>query len=289
MKTGTRRSTEGPRVSPPSSASFLPASLPISSSICSPGNFEMQSALQECAPAEGLPLKSTPERELLLQSRRSRDPENVAIIMDGNRRWARARGLPDVAGHRAGARALEAMLPALSHTGIRTLTLFGFSAANWQRSRAEVAHLLGLLERHLRRCRAGCLRERIAVEVIGRKDRLPDNLLRTIDEVERATADGSRRLRIAFDYSSRTAIFEAARAAPADPEALGTRLGGAAEVADVDLLIRTGREQRLSDFLLWECAFAELYFPDLYWPEFDTQALDHALAWYGNRERRMGR
>ncbi len=215
-------------------------------------------------------------------------PENVAIIMDGNRRWARARGLPDIAGHRAGARTLEALLPALRRTGIRTLTLFGFSAANWQRSRFEVEHLLELVESHLQRCRPDCLRERLAVEVIGRKDRLPDSLLHAIDEIERATANGTRRLRIAFDYSSRDAILEAARTLPPDAEALGARLGGTALVSDVDLLIRTGREQRLSDFMLWECAFAELYFPDLYWPDFDAAALETALAWYGQRQRRMG-
>ncbi len=216
-------------------------------------------------------------------------PENVAIIMDGNRRWARARGLPDVAGHRAGARALEALLPALGRTGIRTLTLFGFSAANWQRSRFEVNHLLELVEDQLARATPDCIRARLAVEVIGRKDRLPDGLLRAIGQIERATANGTRRLRIAFDYSSRDAIFEAARTLPADAQTLGDRLGGAALVTDVDLLIRTGREQRLSDFMLWECAFAELYFPALYWPEFDAAALDAALAWYGQRERRLGR
>jgi undecaprenyl diphosphate synthase len=216
-------------------------------------------------------------------------PENVAIIMDGNRRWARARGLPDVAGHRAGAQALEALLPAVGRTGIRTVTLFGFSQANWQRSRFEVEHLLELVERHLDRCTPACLRERIAVEVIGRKDRLPDSLLLAIDRIERATANGTRRLRIAFDYSSRDAILEAAQTLPSDTEALGDRLGGTALVSDVDLLIRTGKEQRLSDFMLWECAFAELYFPDLYWPEFDAAALETAFAWYGQRQRRMGR
>lgn len=216
-------------------------------------------------------------------------PENVAIIMDGNRRWARARGLPDVAGHRAGARALATLLPALRRTGIRTLTLFGFSAANWQRSRLEVEHLLELTENQLKRCTPDCLRERIAVEVIGRRDRLPGSLLLEIEKIERATADGTRRLRIAFDYSSRDAIFEAARTLPSDPAALGDRLGGSALVSNVDLLIRTGKEQRLSDFMLWECAFAELYFPDLYWPEFDRGALESALAWFKQRERRMGR
>jgi len=232
-------------------------------------------------------IQSTPKKYAPLGSA----PRNVAIIMDGNRRWARVRGLPDVAGHRAGARTLEALLPVLGRTGIETLTLFGFSAANWQRSRFEVEHLLELVESQLRRCASSCIRERIAVEVIGRKDRLPESLLRAIEGIERASANGTRRLRIAFDYSSRDAIFAAARALPeeAGTEALAARLGGAGGVADVDLLIRTGKEQRLSDFMLWECAFAELYFPDLHWPEFDAAALNAALAWYGQRERRMGR
>ena len=232
-------------------------------------------------------MQSTPKKDVLSGGA----PKNVAIIMDGNRRWARARGLPDVAGHRAGAKTLEALLPALGRTGIQTLTLFGFSAANWQRSQFEVERLLELVESNLQRCMPSCIRERIAVEVIGHKDRLPDSLLRAIAQIERGTENGTRRLRIAFDYSSRDAISEAARGLPngAGTTTLGARLGGASGVSDVDLLIRTGKEQRLSDFLLWECAFAELYFPDLYWPEFDAVALNAALAWYGQRERRMGR
>ena len=218
-------------------------------------------------------------------------PNHVAIIMDGNRRWARERGLPAVAGHRAGADALERLLPEFARSGVQILTLFGFSAANWQRSRFEVDHLLRLVENYLARCTPTCLRERIAVQVVGRKDRLPEPLLRSIDQVERATANGTRYLRIAFDYSSREAIVEAMRAMPADADAemLSRLLAGGARSADVDLLIRTGREQRLSDFMLWECAFAELYFPDLYWPEFDSGALHQALTWFGGRERRMGR
>lgn len=214
-------------------------------------------------------------------------PKHVAIIMDGNRRWARSRGLPEVVGHRQGATALEKLLPAFKATRIETLTLFGFSAANWQRSRFEVSHLLELAEASLDRYGPRCVRERIAVEVIGRKDRLPVGLLSAIDRVERATGNGTRRLRIAFDYSSREAILEAARSLSEESgEAdLSGHLGG----RDVDLLIRTGREQRLSDFLLWECAFAELYFPDIYWPEFDAGQLDRALDWYQQRSRRFGR
>jgi undecaprenyl diphosphate synthase len=228
---------------------------------------------------------------LSMNFKQQSSPKHVAIIMDGNRRWARSRGLPDICGHRAGAAALEALLPAVAETDIEVLTLFGFATANWQRSRFEVDHLLELLETKLTDLSPRCLRESIAVEVIGRKDRLPRTLLRAIDRTERATANGRRRLRIAFDYSSRDEILNAARSLPADGDraAFAARLSGRVAARDVDLLIRTGKEQRLSDFLLWECAFAELYFPDLYWPDFDQSVLARALVWYRGRERRMGR
>ncbi|MGE0623704.1 MAG: polyprenyl diphosphate synthase [Pseudomonadales bacterium] len=213
-------------------------------------------------------------------------PKHVALIMDGNRRWARARGMPAAAGHRRGAKRLESLLPLVARTPIETLTLFGFAAANWQRSSAEVSDLMQLAEATLLRCAARCQAAGIAVEVIGRRDRLTESLVRAIRRVEQATAGGSRRLRVAFDYSSREAILSAAcRSGNRDPAGLSAALGG----SDVDLLIRTGREQRLSDFLLWECAFAELYFPDVLWPDFDGERFTQALAWYSARERRFGR
>lgn len=213
-------------------------------------------------------------------------PEHIAIIMDGNRRWARSRRLPAAVGHRRGAAALEKLLPAFRDSGVQTLSLFGFSAANWQRNSSEIDHLLALAESSLAAYGPRCQNEGIAVEIIGRRDRLPVSLLRTIEQVERVTARGSRRLRVALDYSSREAIVAAAQDLGGACEADGftQRLGG-----EVDLLIRTGREQRLSDFMLWECAFAELYFPDLYWPDFDDQALHQALDWYQQRSRRFGR
>lgn len=237
----------------------------------------------EKAPDEALFLR----HDFAMQS----SPKHVAIIMDGNRRWARARGLPDICGHREGATALERLLPAVRETGIEVLTLFGFASANWQRSRFEVEHLLGLMEAKLAELSPRCVREDIAVEVIGRKDRLPRPLLRAIEQAERATANGRRLLRVAFDYSSREAILDAARRLPANADGgqFAACLTGRETGGDVDLLIRTGREQRLSDFLLWESAFAELYFPDLYWPDFDAAALTEAIDWYGQRERRMGR
>ncbi|MEJ2089954.1 MAG: polyprenyl diphosphate synthase [Gammaproteobacteria bacterium] len=214
-------------------------------------------------------------------------PRHVAIIMDGNRRWARERRLPAAAGHRAGLDNLERLLPAVRNTGIVTLTLFGFASANWQRQRGEVTHLMRLAEEALERFTPRCVAERIRIEVLGRKDRLPRGLQRGIEQAQNATLRGSRSLRIALDYSSREAILAAAADLPraCDSETFGRRLGG----PEVDLLIRTGKEQRLSDFLLWECAFAELYFPDLYWPEFDAAALEVALDWFGQRNRRFGR
>ena len=215
-------------------------------------------------------------------------PKHVAIIMDGNRRWARSRGLTAWTGHRRGVECLEALLPSVRKAGIETLTLFGFATANWQRPRLEVNHILRLAEEALARFTPRCVTERISVQVIGRRDRLPAGLRSAIARAECATAGGSRSLRIAIDYSSREAIVRAARKLDSNAEAtdLNHALG---EAGDVDLLIRTGREQRLSDFLLWECAFAELYFPDLHWPDFSPGALDEALDWYRLRNRRFGR
>jgi undecaprenyl diphosphate synthase len=214
-------------------------------------------------------------------------PEHVAIIMDGNRRWARRRGLPGSAGHRAGLNALEALIPAVREEGIHNLSLFGFASANWRRSGPEVNQLMRLAEEAIDRFVPRCVREGIRIEVIGRRDRLPGSLVAAIERATEVTAQAERTLRVALDYSSRAAIVDAAAGLTSedDPRAFAERLG----VGDVDLLIRTGKEQRLSDFLLWECAFAELYFPDLYWPEFDAGALAEAISWYRARDRRFGR
>jgi len=213
-------------------------------------------------------------------------PKHVAIIMDGNRRWARRRGLPATIGHRRGARAVEKLLPAVGRTSIQSLTLFAFAAANWQRPSSEIAQLMHLARQTLSGCARRCVAQDIAIQVIGRRDRLPGELLHTVERVEHATAGGSRRLRVAFDYSSREAILAAAQASGGlDRRRFSAELGD----TDVDLLIRTGGEQRLSDFLLWECAFAELYFPEVLWPDFAAAELDAALAWYAGRERRFGR
>ena len=214
-------------------------------------------------------------------------PKHVAIIMDGNRRWARERGLPTLIGHRRGLNRLLDLVPVLRSNDIEVLTLFGFASANWQRDDAEVGYLLKLADEALNRFTPLCLKENVRVEVVGRKDRLPASLVAGIERVQCATIHGKRHLRIAVDYSSREAIVRAARRVDStcDTQTFSEAL---ATADNVDLLIRTGKEQRLSDFLLWECAFAELYFPDQYWPDFDADALKTALEWYQQRNRRFG-
>ena len=236
--------------------------------------------------AEMTNLDTTAREDFATQS----TPRHVAIIMDGNRRWAREHGLPSFEGHRAGLQRLVDLLPRVRPSGIDVLTLFAFSTANWQREDTEVKNLLRLADYAMRRFTPVCRREGIRVEVIGRKDRLPDSLLAGIERTQRLTADGDKHLRIALDYSARDAIVEAARqvGSDCDAEEFSRTLAANCDTCDVDLLIRTGKEQRLSDFMLWECAFAELYFPDLYWPEFTSATLDTALDWFQQRDRRFG-
>lgn len=199
-------------------------------------------------------------------------PRHTAIIMDGNGRWAAARGLPRNAGHRAGADAVRRTVEAAPTLGIAALTLYAFSADNWRRPRAEVQALLRLLHTYLREETGRCVAQGVRLEVIGRRDRLPLALRAAITAAERATAGGrALHLRLAVDYSSREAIAR-----------------GDAPIQDVDLLIRTGGEQRLSDFLLRECAYAELYFTPCPWPDFDGAALSAAAAEFGGRQRRFG-
>jgi undecaprenyl diphosphate synthase len=210
---------------------------------------------------------------------------HVGIIMDGNGRWATARGLPRLAGHEAGAGAVNRVVEAAPGCGIAVLTLFAFSSDNWSRPKDEVAALMRLLACYLEREGGRCLENGVRLEVIGRRDRLSRKLLAAIAKAERATAGCSTlRLRIAVDYSARDAILAAARGLPQlSRESLELRLG-----PPVDLLIRTGGEQRLSDFLLWECAYAELVFARRMWPDFDASDLASALQEYHCRERRFG-
>ncbi len=233
--------------------------------------------------------------------RRSPDPLHVAVIMDGNGRWATTRTLPRTSGHRAGVRTARAIVETARRAGVGTLTLYAFSADNWGRPHGEVTALMRLLRRTLliesRRCRDNGIR----LTVIGRRDRLPGLLLRTIDEAEAMTAScGDMHLRVAVDYSARDAILRAAAVAAAEgvggagltrerfADLLGRADHAAGTAPDVDLLIRTGGEQRLSDFLLWECAYAELAFTRRMWPDFTAEEFLEILGDFERRERRFG-
>jgi undecaprenyl diphosphate synthase len=223
---------------------------------------------------------------------------HVAIIMDGNGRWATRRGLPRPAGHVEGAKAVRATVEAAARAGVETLTLYAFSSANWERPRTEVDGLMFLFRRYLFTETRRCIDESIRMSVIGRRDRLDETLLRAIEHSERLTADGKRmHLRIAVDYSAQTSILQAARRARRSQtltvqefHRLINEVNHSRPAAtEVDLLIRTGGEKRLSDFLLWECAYAELYFTDCLWPDFDEQQFQAALEEYAGRVRRFGK
>jgi len=223
---------------------------------------------------------------------------HVAIIMDGNGRWAQRRGLPRSAGHVHGAKAVNGIVEAAARSGIATLTLYAFSSDNWGRSSLEVDALMRLLQRYLTTETRSCIEQSIRINVIGRRDRLQPSLVRAIEQSERLTAGCARmQLRIAIDYSSQHSILEAARRAPRDgglsmeefTDLLADVDHSVSESGAVDLLIRTGGEQRLSDFLLWDCAYAELYFTDRLWPDFGEAELKAALADYARRQRRFGK
>jgi undecaprenyl diphosphate synthase len=210
---------------------------------------------------------------------------HMGIIMDGNGRWALARGLPRVAGHSAGVEAVRRVVEAAPAAGVGVLTLFAFSSDNWRRPPAEVLALMQLMGMYLERETRRLVGEGVHLEIIGRRDRLDPRLLEAIAQAEASTAAGRRlRLRIAVDYSAREAILQAAgQAAAPSREAIDGALG-----PPVDLLIRTGGEQRLSDFLLWECAYAELVFSRRMWPDFDAGDLGSAIREFRSRQRRFG-
>ncbi|MFN2632347.1 MAG: polyprenyl diphosphate synthase [Thermoanaerobaculia bacterium] len=243
-------------------------------------------------------------------------PFHVAIIMDGNGRWATARGMGRAEGHRRGAHAVRRTVRAAPPLEITTLTLFAFSSDNWKRPPQEVRTLLRLFGEYLRAEQEDLERNGVRLQVIGRRDRLPGSVLEAIEACEDATARASRLdLRLAIDYSARDAILRAAQSLAGDgsdgrdggdeggggstptAEAFRQRLGsaspsrpraGSPPAPDVDLLIRTGGEQRLSDFLLWESAYAELHFTSRMWPDFDESDLAAAVAEFHTRQRRFG-
>jgi undecaprenyl diphosphate synthase len=235
---------------------------------------------------------------------------HVAIIMDGNGRWAEQRGLMRSVGHHAGARAVRRIVEAAVRSSIDVLTLYAFSSDNWSRPRAEVQNLMSLFRRYLQSEVARCVENGVRVKVIGRRDRLQKGLVGIIEQAEDVTAHCNRMtLQLAVDYSARDAIARAAlagardamqrrsrgasRDAPAEllaefGQRIADAIGSPVREGNVDLLIRTGGERRLSDFLLWECAYAELVFVDAFWPDFDEQAFAGALQEYRRRERRFG-
>jgi undecaprenyl diphosphate synthase len=218
---------------------------------------------------------------------------HVGIIMDGNGRWATRKGLSRLRGHEAGVEAIRRVVEAAPDQGIGTLTLYAFSSDNWRRPRAEVAALMALLRVYLASEVESLARNDVRLTVIGRRDRLPGGIADAIGRAEAATRNGrTLHLRIAVDYSARDAILDAAaKARQIDGltrETFSDLVTGEAGLRDVDLIIRTSGEQRLSDFLLWEGAYAELHFTQRMWPDFDTEDLAQALATFRGRERRFG-
>ncbi len=222
---------------------------------------------------------------------------HVGIIMDGNGRWANARGMPRTAGHRAGVRTARKIVEAATRSNIvGTLTLYAFSSDNWSRPTPEVGALMRLLRRSLQIESKRCLENGVRLTIVGRRDRLPASLLVAIQEAEAVTAHGRNlHLRVAIDYSARESIMQAATLANGEQlnrEKFAVLLARANHdpfpIRDVDLLVRTGGEQRLSDFLLWECAYAEFYFTREMWPQFTDKEFLLALSEFQGRERRFG-
>lgn len=224
---------------------------------------------------------------------------HVGIVMDGNGRWAERRGLPRVAGHQAGAAVVRRIVEAAPGLGIGTLTLYAFSSDNWKRPLPEVAALMQLFRRYLRDEAARCVANGVRLNVIGRRDRLPAPVLRAIVDAEAATAAGrSLRLRIAIDYSGRDAVRRAALrlASRGETECSLEQFGALVGLVDhadgetppADVIIRTGGDSRLSDFLLWESAYAELFFRSEAWPDFRPGDLAMIMAEFRGRQRRFG-
>ena len=238
--------------------------------------------------------------DLLPPEEIARLPRHVGIIMDGNGRWARLRGLPRSFGHKAGMEALRRAVKAASHFGIEALTIYSFSSENWSRPRAEIRYLFSLLKRFIDRDVADLHARNVRVRVIGAREGLPADIVALLERAEAMTADNDGlTLAVAFNYGGRQEIAHAAQKlaeqvaagalAPADitPELLERHLHEPA-LGAVDLLIRTGNEQRISNFLLWQSAYAELVFLPDYWPDFTERTFQQALLEYAGRERRFG-
>jgi undecaprenyl diphosphate synthase len=224
-------------------------------------------------------------------------PRHVAIVMDGNRRWARLHGLSEGEGHSAGVDAIRPIVEHCADLGVEALSIYAFSRENWARDEGEVQTLFALLEAAIRRETPDLVRQGVRVRILGRLDELPDQTRASVADALSATSAGHKMtLNVAFNYSGRSEIVDAVRRAIADglapeqvdEEAIRSRLY-TADGPDLDLLIRTGGEQRISNFLIWQAAYAELYFTDTLWPDFAPATLDAALAEYARRSRRFGR
>lgn len=227
-------------------------------------------------------------------------PQHIAIIMDGNGRWAQSRGLPRLAGHKQGAEAVERIVRAAKEEGVRYLTLFAFSTENWKRPEEEVTGLMGLLRQYLRSKTAEMHKNNVCLKIIGDRSRLGADILASIESAEELTKDNDGiTVLIALSYSGRWDIQQATQriaaqiqsgALAADhitEDVIAANLS-TASIPDPDLVIRTSGEQRVSNFLLWQGAYAEYVFTDLHWPDFDANALKNALQSYQQRDRRFG-
>ena len=227
-------------------------------------------------------------------------PLHVAIIMDGNGRWAKKRGLPRTFGHREGVKALKRVVESAPDHGVGILTVFGFSTENWRRPVAEVSELMNLLKSYVESDLDRLHREGVRVRILGRRTGLKPDILEIIERAERRTAHNSRfLLQVAFNYGGQGDLVDAARkfaeavergearAADLDEAMFGSYLSTTGAPAP-DLIVRTSGERRLSNFLLWECAYAELVFQDIYWPDYGPEHLESAIAEYAARERRYG-
>ncbi len=214
---------------------------------------------------------------------------HIGIIMDGNGRWAERRGHPRTAGHRAGVRSVRRIIECAPAMGVRMLTVYAFSADNWRRPEVEVRALMRLLRSYLVYETDRCITEGIRIQFVGRRDRLSKILVETMEMAEARTRDGARlTLRIALDYSSRDALVEAAQKMAERGRFDRQAMDEALQAEDIDLVIRTAGEQRLSDFFLWECAYSEFVFTDRLWPDFNAGDLKAAIDVYSQRTRKFG-
>ena len=227
-------------------------------------------------------------------------PSHIAIILDGNGRWAKSKGLPRTMGHAKGAQNLEDMLHVMNEMGIKYITVYAFSTENWKRSEDEVTALMNIFREYIRGCFKKVARDNVRIRAIGRRDGLPKDLQDLLTEIEEFSKDNTGlQFQLGLNYGSRDEItravekiYEEIKEGKLSPEEVDEKCITAhldtADIPDPDLLIRTSGEQRLSNFLLWQLAYTEFYFTDVHWPAFDKEELIKAIEWYNSRDRRFG-